>query len=261
MIDNPDRLEADLSEMFSKAPGSDPDVDPRLLIAKRLHQIGAIGPSPAAIHRTRQALLRASVPQARPSRTWWPKLATAMPIAIVLMIIGTVAAFAAPSALPDSPLYGVRNLREAVEIRLAATPGQRASLYVAFAQQRADQLVHVARGKGASPTVISDLLRDLASRTHAADAEARDEGAAARAALQHAEGQIETELTQLHASDTLSPDANQQLDTTIHDVQSSESTNATEPASEPSPTPEPTPSVEATSAPVPTTGPATTEIP
>jgi hypothetical protein len=184
-----------------------------------------------------------------------------MPIAIVLMIIGTIAAFAAPSALPDSPLYAVRNLREALEVRLGATSGQRSSLYLNFAQQRADQLVHVARGKGASPTVISDLLRDLASRTHAADAEARDEGAAARAALQHAEGQIETELTQLRASDTLSPDANQQLDTTIRDVQSSESTNATEPASEPTPTPEPTLSADATTAPVPPTGPATTEIP
>jgi hypothetical protein len=148
-------------------------------------------------------------------------------------------------------MYTIRNLREAVEIRMAATPGQRASLYISFAQQRADQLVRAARGKDASPSVISTLLRDISSRTHSADTEAHDDGSDARAALQHAEGQIQTELTQLRDSNTLSPDANQQLDNTIHEVQ----------PSEPAPAPEPTASAEATTAPVPTTGSANNETP
>jgi hypothetical protein len=262
MTDNADRLEARLSEMFSNAPLSPSDQarDPLLAIAKRLHQIGAIGPSAAAVQRTRLALLRASVPEVGHSRNWWPKLATAVPLAIVLMIAGTVAAFAAPSALPDSPLYGLRNLREAIEIQLAGTPARRAALDVAFAQQRADQLVRVAHAKDASLIVVSTLLRDISSRTRAADAEAHDDGPAARAALQYSEGQMETELQQLHDSETLPPSATQQLDNTIHDVQSSEATNATEPtpapeatsapaaanSPEPTATPEPTPSAEAT---------------
>lgn len=262
MSNNADRLEERLSEPFSNAPvpAIDQDLDPLLAMAKRLHQIGAIGPSAAAVQRTRLALLRASVPEAGHSRNWWPKLATPVPLAIVLMTVGTVTTFAAPSALPDSPLYSVRNLREAIEIQLARTPARRAELHVAFAQQRADQLVGLTHAKGASPMVVSTLLRDISSRIHAADAEAHDDGAAARAALQHAEGQIDTELTQLHDSATLSPDATQQLENTIHDVQSGEATNAPEPTQtpevssppaagnspEPTPTPESTPSAETT---------------
>ena len=256
MANNADRLEERLSAIFSNAPvpASDHDLDPLLAMAKRLHQLGAIGPSAAAVERTRLALLRASVPEVGHSRTWWPKLATAIPLAIVLTIIGTIAAFAAPSALPDSPLYGLRNLREAIEIQLAGTPARRAALDVAFAQQRADQMVGLPRGGGTSPMVVSTLLRDISSRIHAADAEAHGDGAAARAALQPAEGQIETELRQLQDSATLSPDATQQLNNTIHEVQSSESTDAAEPApspeatsapaasNSPEPTPEPTPS-------------------
>ncbi len=259
MTNNADRLEERLSEIFSSSsvPASDPDLDPLLAVAKQLHQIEAIGPSAAAVERTRLALLRASVPQVRHSRTWLPKLATAVPLAIVLMTVATVTTFAAPSALPDSPLYSLRNLREAIEIQLAGTPARRAALDVAFARQRADQLVLLTHAKGASPMVVSTLLRDISSRIHAADAETHDDGAVAQASLQHAEGLIEAELTQLHESDTLSPDASQQLDNTIHDVQSSESTNATEPT----PTPEPTPSAEATSAPMPTTGSSNNETP
>lgn len=184
--------------------------------------------SPAAVQRTRLALRRAAIPKARPSRVWWPKLATAMPVAIVLMAIGTMAALAAPSALPDSRLYAVRNVRETLEIELARTPGRRASLYVSFARQRADQLRGVTRAKGTSPLVISTLLRDLSSRIRSADAEARDASAGTRDAIRNVEGQIDTELIQIQGSELLSPDASRQLDTTIHDIQSGES-NSPEP--------------------------------
>jgi hypothetical protein len=256
MTSNADRLEEDLSKAFSNAPmsASDQDPDPLVAMAKRLHQVGAIGPSAAAVQRTRLALLRASVPEVGHSRGWWPKLATAAPLAIVLLTVGTVTTFAAPSALPDSPVYGLRNLREAIEIQLAGTPARRAALDVAFAQQRADQLVGLTRAGGASPVVVGTLLADVSSRVRAADAAAHEDGPAARAALQQAEGQIDTELTTLHDSGTLSPSATRQLDNTIHDVQSGESTNALEPtpaptagnAPEATPTSEPTPSAEAT---------------
>jgi uncharacterized protein DUF5667 len=242
MTNKADQLEDRLSEMFSgrPVPASDRDLDPLLMMAKRLHEIGAIGPSAAAIQRTRLALLRASVPEAGHSRNWWPKLATAVPLAIVLMIVGTVTTFAAPSALPDSPLYGLRNLREGIEIQLAGTPARRAALDVAFAQQRADQLVGLTRAGGASPVVVSTLLADVSSRVRAADAAAHEDGPAARAAVQQAEGQIDTELTTLHDSGSLSPSATQQLDNTIHDVQAGESTNAAEPTPAPEVTSPPT---------------------
>lgn len=238
MTNRADRLQESLSAMFSKAPEAvfDPDLDPLLAIAKRLHQVGAIAPSAAAVERIRLTLLRASVPELRHSRRGWPQLATAVSLAIVLLTVGTVAAVAAPSALPDSPLYGLRNLREAVEIRLAGTPARRAALDVGFARQRVDQLVAITGAGTTSPMVVSTLLRDISSRIHTADGEVHDDGAAARAALQPAEGQIETELTQLQDSATLSPDAAQQLDLTIRDIESSESTNPAEP----------TPSVDAT---------------
>ena len=75
-----------------------------------------------------------------------------------------------------------------------------------------------------SPNIDHELVH-----ADAADAAAQEDGPAARAALQHAERQIDTELTQLHDSGTLPLDATQLLDNTIHDVQSGESTNAPEP--------------------------------
>jgi hypothetical protein len=262
-----DILETYLAQIASgaapQAPGS--GLEPMLRVAMQLREVGAIGPSPARVERIRVALRRVPAREiggraSAPRLDLWRRPVVGLAFAVLLLTLGTTSALAAPSALPDSPLYAVRNLREAVEIRLAATPGERASLYVTFAQQRADQLVRAARGKGASLSAISTLLADISSRTDAADGEARDEGAAARAALQHAEGQIAAELTQLQNSETLPPDANQQLDNTIRDVQPSP-TNGTGPALEPTPTPEATPSAEATSAPVPTNGSSSNETP
>jgi uncharacterized protein DUF5667 len=237
MTENNDQLEARLSQIIhgasSPAPASDPDLDPLLLVAKRLHAIGAMAPSPTAVQRIRVAIRQAAAPETRPSRTWWPRLATAVPVAIVLMVAGTVTALAAPSALPDSPLYAVRGVRETLQIRLAGTPAERASLYATFAQQRADQLRRIARAKDASPQVVTTLLRDISSQIHSADAEARDAPKDTRAAIHGLEGQIESDLTQVQSGDTLSPDASQQLNTTIHDVQSGESTNAAEPNQSP----------------------------
>jgi len=239
----------------------DPTDELEAAVAKGLQQIGGIAPSPATVHRIRMALLRAALPEARPSRIWWPKLAAAVPLAVVLIVVGTLTALAAPSALPDSPLYGVRNAREALEIQLAGSPAERATLYVTFAQQRADQVRRIA--KGGSQTVITSLLHDITKRVDAAKDQASKDGAAARATLQQSEGQIEAELTEVQTSETLPPAVEQQLDTTIQDVQSSESTNAAEPSPAPEATsaPAPTASAEGSSSPEPTSSAQVTSSP
>lgn len=253
MSESLDSLEASLERIVdgtSSAPSDptpQPELEPLRRVASRLHRLGSIAPSPAAVQRTRLALLKAAV-EARsttPTRHQWnglrPRFAIAVPIALVLAALSSVAVLAAPSALPGSPFYGVRNIRESVEVQLAASPRERAVLYARFARQRAGQLRLAVAEKRVSAEDVSTLLRDIAARVDEADQEARDAGQPARDAVRESEMGIEADLSEVKASDDLSSTASEELDKTIQDVQSGESSIAPEPTNtEPSPTTDPT---------------------
>jgi hypothetical protein len=143
--------------------------------------------------------------------------------AMMLVALGTTSALAAPSALPDSPLYSVRNWREAVQLQLAGSSAQRARLYATFAAERTSQLRQLADRKAADLGVVTTLLRDIEDRVHRADQQAHDDGPAARSAVREVEGQIGNQLTEIQQQGEFSGNAAAQLSDTLRAVQSGQS--------------------------------------
>src|ERR1700737_4382374 len=183
-----DVLETYLTQIVSGAPlqASDSSLQPMLQVAMQLRRVSQISPSPARVARIRLALRHVPTREREvgawtTTRTFglWRRPMAGLAFAMMLMALGTTSALAAPSALPDSPLYPVRNMREAVQVQLASTAAQRAMLYANFAAERATQLRRLVGHKDVGPGVVGTLLRDITSRVHQANQEAKDDGAAA----------------------------------------------------------------------------------
>jgi uncharacterized protein DUF5667 len=202
-------LETYLGQILAGTPAPAPSspiplgLGPMLQAARRVHQLAGIEPSPTASMRTRVALRRAAASRAsresRPARGGlWRRPAVGLAFAVMLLALGTTSVLAAPSALPDSPLYDVRHWREAVEVRLAGSPAERAKLYAGFALARSAQLQQLSKQQGGvAPAVVQTLLRDIRSQVADANQEARDDGQASRVAVQQAEREIEQHLNQV----------------------------------------------------------------
>jgi len=225
-----DVLETYLAQMVSGEPvaGTDSDLQPMLRVAMQLRQVGRIAPSPARVERIRVALRRVPTREAgarstTPRLGFWRRPVAGLAFAMILMALGTTSALAAPSALPDSPLYPVRNVREAVQVQLAGTAAQRAILYANFAAERATQLRRLIGRKDVTPGVVVTLLRDITSRVHQANQEATADGPAARSAVSQVEGQIGDQLTQVQQEGEFSGNDGAQLSNTLRDVQSGQS--------------------------------------
>jgi hypothetical protein len=224
-----DTVEAYLSRIVSGAPVGTPEpgMEPMLRVALQLRHVGTIQPSPAGVQRIRVALRRVPAREVvggstTPRIGLWRRPVAGLAFAVALMAIGTTSALAAPSALPDSPLYPVRNMREAVQVKLAGNPAQRAMLYATFASERATQLGRLVATKAAAPGLVTTLLRDIEARVHQANQEAQVDGPAARSAVREVEGQIGNQLTQIQQEGEFSGNAGAQLTQTLNAVQSGE---------------------------------------
>ena len=204
------------------------EFDPRALrVAARLQEIANIEPSAARVARIKVALLTQSQDAAAAGNRFrlnpWSRPAMALAFAVMVLSIGTTSVFAAPSALPDSPLYAVRNLEEKMQIQFAASPASRAGLYASFATERSTQLRALTRTSNASRNVVAALLRDIRVRVQEANQEANSDGQGARSAVQQAEGQIGSQLNEIQQEGNLPADQGDSLSDTLRAVQSGQS--------------------------------------
>jgi hypothetical protein len=225
-----DVLETYLAQIVSGAriEATDSGLQPMLRVATQLRQVSSIEPSPASVERIRVALRRVPVREVavrstRPQLGLWRRPVMGLAFAMLLLTLGTTSALAAPSALPDSPLYPVRNWREAAQVQLAGSSAQRAMLYATFAAERSTQLRQLADHKGVNSVLVTTLLRDIEDRVHHANQEARDDGPAARSGVRDIEDQIGNQLTQIQQQGELSGNAGAQLTETLRAVQSGQS--------------------------------------
>ncbi|GAC1482334.1 MAG: hypothetical protein PVSMB9_08030 [Candidatus Dormibacteria bacterium] len=208
------------------SPDTDNEFDS---VLSRLQEVGQLKPSAASVNRIRTALLQpgtsvaAGVLPGRP--VTWRRPAYALAFAMALLALGTTSVFASEGALPDSPLYGVRNLREGVQVTLAGTPAGRASLYASFAAERSLQLRELVKQKGGNGDAVGTLLRDISDRVQHANQEAQDDGPGARAAVRQADQEIGQELTQLQQEGDFNGNNGQSVSDTLRAVQSGESEN------------------------------------
>jgi len=230
MHNTEDVLETYLAQIVGGAPvaSADAGLEPMLRVAMRLRQVSSLEPSPASVARIRVALRRVlisdtMVPSPMPRLGLWRRPIMGLAFAMLLLTLGTTSALAAPSALPDSPLYSVRNWREAVQVQLAGSSAQRAVLYATFAAERTTQLHRLAEGGAADPGLVTTLLRDIEDRVHHANQAAHDDGPAARSAVRDLEGQIGNQLTQIQQQGEFSGNAGAQLAQTLNAVQSGQS--------------------------------------
>jgi Domain of unknown function (DUF5667)/Putative zinc-finger len=122
--------------------------------------------------------LQAALPRPRvvraPREAGYRRLGLAFAVATVAVIASMGAAFAAPSALPDNPLYPVKQLEEGV--RLALTPADgRLSVQVELAAERLSEAQAMAANH--QPVLAMNSLRSFdvllgdasAELTHPAD--------------------------------------------------------------------------------------------
>jgi hypothetical protein len=225
-----DVLDTYLAQMVNgePVPATDSGFQPMLQVAMQLRQVARIAPSPARVERIRVELRRVPTREVgarstTPRLGLWRRPVAGLAFAMLLMALGTTSALAAPSALPDSPLYPVRNMREAVQVQLAGTAAQRAILNANFAAERTTQLRRLVGHKDVTPGVVVTLLRDITSRVHQANQEAKNDGPAARSAVSQVEGQIGDQLTQVQQEGEFSGNDGAQLTDTLRDVQSGQS--------------------------------------
>ena len=221
-----DTLETYLAQIVSGArvQASERVMEPMVRVALQLRQVSNIEPSQASVARVRITLRRREVParSITPRLGLWRRPVMGLAFAVLIMAVGTTSALAAPSALPDSPLYPVRNLKESVQVQLARTATERAVLYASFAGERATQLRQLV-GHKADPGVVVTLLRDITARVHQANQAAHQDGPAARSAVRQVESQIGDQLNQIQQEGEFSGGAGDQLASTLRDVQSGQS--------------------------------------
>lgn len=128
----------------------------------RLRQIRPNEPDPATLDRIWRRVAQGTshqVPYRAPSprRIITLRWATAA-IALILVILSALG-WASASALPDSPLYPIKRVREAVQWQLAVSQPDRARLALSLADlhfSEAETLV----AKGASPELSMQALKD-----------------------------------------------------------------------------------------------------
>jgi hypothetical protein len=169
------------------------ELTPLVEAADRLHRLGAIQLSQAARSRTRAAIEAA---------------------------LGTTSVFASSGVLPDSPLYPERNLGEGLQLRLAQTPQERATLNARFASARVSQLhARIQNHAALAGVAMSTLLADVTSRLRAAKHEARAADQGTRDQIRQAEGQIEQQLNQIQHEGDLPANQEQSIGETVKSLQ------------------------------------------
>lgn len=144
----------------------------------------------------------------------------ALAFAVAMLALGTTSVFASSGALPDSPLYGERNLGEGIQLQLAQTPQDRATLNARFAASRVSQLhARVQNHDMLAGDALSILLADITSRVRAAKHEARSTDQETRDQIQVAQGQIEQQLNQIQHDGDLPANQEQSIGNTVKSLQ------------------------------------------
>jgi hypothetical protein len=110
--------------------------------------VSAIEPRPEFKAQARyqlQSALRAAETKKRPFFwTWWPRWATAVAMALVLLVAGGGTVAAASGSMPDSPLYPVKLASEQVQLTLTTSSLGKAELQIRLADKRVAEIIYLA---------------------------------------------------------------------------------------------------------------------
>lgn len=140
-----------LEQCLQSYPEQAAELKPLLETALAARQASAIEPRPEfkaqARYQLQAELQAAGAKKGSFLRSWWPSWATAVAMALVLMLAGGGTVAAASGSMPDSPLYPVKLASEQVQLALTASPQDRAELQAHLADERVTEIVYLA-GQG-----------------------------------------------------------------------------------------------------------------
>jgi len=141
-----------VEQCLASYPKQAAELEPLLRTVAAAGQATAIQPRPEFRERARnqfQAAIRdLEEKKAQKFFGWQPRWATAMIVALVVIMAGSGTVAAAGNSLPDEPLYQVKLATE--QVRLAFTPSDlgKAELYVKLADKRVAEIAKMAeKGK------------------------------------------------------------------------------------------------------------------
>ncbi|MFC2062383.1 DUF5667 domain-containing protein [Chloroflexota bacterium] len=136
-----------LEQCLQSYPEQAAELKPLLETALATRQASAIEPRSEFKTQARyqlQAELQAAETKKRPFFwSWWPSWATAVAMALVLMLAGGGTVAAASGSMPDNPLYPVKLASEQVQLALTASPLGRAELQIRLADERVAEIVYL----------------------------------------------------------------------------------------------------------------------
>jgi len=137
-----------LEQCLRSYPEQAAELEPLLQTALATKQALAIQPRPEFIARARYQF-RSALQEVKPKRKlfflgWQPRWATAMAIALVLLLAGGGTVAAAGNSMPDNPLYPVKLATEKVRLTLTRSNMGKAELYAKLADKRVAEIIYMA---------------------------------------------------------------------------------------------------------------------
>ncbi len=108
---------------------------------------------------------------------WLPGWATAVAIALALLLAGSGTVIAAASSMPDEPLYPVKIASEQVQLALTPSSLGKAELYANLADKRVAEIIYVAsKGDAKRVELITQRLNNYLARIASLVSAQRGEG-------------------------------------------------------------------------------------
>jgi hypothetical protein len=193
---------------------------------KRLELLSVVAPSAASSARLLRALRTA--PRRQPTASFmpaffaraWRRPALAIGLAAGLCALGATSVFASAGALPDSPLYAVRNARESVQTAWTWDATNRATLVAGYATSRSAQLeARARRHAGSSKPALTVLVHDIAALMRDATRAAKLAGDGAPTLVRRAGHEVEVQLQDVQQQGTLNTDENRVVTQAISQLQ------------------------------------------
>ena len=123
------------------------------------------------------AALQAMESKRRPFLDWLPGWATAVAIALALLLAGGGTVIAAAGSMPDEPLYPVKIASEQVQLALTPSSLGKAELYANLADKRVVEIIYIAsKGDAKRVELITQRLNNYLARIASLVSAQRGEG-------------------------------------------------------------------------------------
>ncbi|MFC2001257.1 DUF5667 domain-containing protein [Chloroflexota bacterium] len=137
-----------MEQCLASYPEQAAELEPLLQTAQVARKAAAVKPRPEfrekARYQFRSAFQEMEAKRGFGFFGWQPQWATAVIVALVLLLVGSSTVAAAGNSMPDEPLYQVKLATETVRLVLTPSAMGKAELYVRLADKRIEEIIKMA---------------------------------------------------------------------------------------------------------------------